>query len=104
MYLSVSICRNFHVPSLLEIESELGLSKHSLLTSHDKFGNISTRWVDMVMQDTTLCSVAFQLVVQCNRRNVDILEIDQSMCHRYRNGRTPHEVAGLIIGYTDFAC
>ena len=45
----------------------------------------------MVLQDTTLCSGAFQLVVECNGRNVDILAIDQSMCHGYRNGRTPHE-------------
>ena len=90
MYLSVSICKNFHFPSLLGTESELGLPKHLLLA--DMICLVISAPPRLIwFCKTQHCSVAFQLVVQCNVRNVDILEINQSMCHGYRNGRTPHE-------------
>lgn len=47
--------------------------------------------LDHTDEDTTLCSLAYQWVVQCNIRNVDIQIISGWMQHGFQSGRNPME-------------
>jgi hypothetical protein len=54
-------------------------------------GNIPAGLINCVLQDTTLCSVAFQIVDLCNKKNINVSELDSKLRCGYRNAQTPFE-------------
>jgi hypothetical protein len=45
-----------------------------------------------------LCSVAYRLILQFNKRRYDELEVDIKICHGFRLGRTQSEGRRVDIG------
>lgn len=69
----------------------LGHHLPDFVTNQSISGNISAVMVNCVLQDTTLCTVAFRIVDLCNKKNVNVLELDSKLRCGYRNARTPLE-------------
>ncbi|GAD92998.1 predicted protein [Paecilomyces variotii No. 5] len=73
------------LPDLPEIEQDLG---SLLLLEQDKPDMaLSTEVSKDEYQDTTLCAVALELVTNCNKKNLSILELDMRLRCGYRNAR-----------------
>lgn len=53
--------------------------------------NMPIGLVDPILQDTTLCAVAIQIVRHCNKKNLSMVELDAKLRHGYRNARSPLE-------------
>lgn len=68
-----------------------GYHHTDFVTNQNIYGNISAGMVNCVLQDTTLCTVAFQIVDLCNKKNVNVLELDSKLRCGYRNAKTPLE-------------
>lgn len=47
--------------------------------------------IDDARQDSTLCTIALQIVGLCNKKNMNILELDGKLRRGYRNATTPLE-------------
>ncbi|KAI7969361.1 hypothetical protein EIK77_000914 [Talaromyces pinophilus] len=60
-------------------------------TNQDLSGNLFGREIDDVPQDTTLCTIAIQIVGLCNKKNINTLELDSKLRRGYRNGSAPLE-------------
>lgn len=60
-------------------------------TNQNLPGSIFGRGTDDVFQDTTLCTIAIQIVGLCNKKNIDILELDSKLRPGYRNVSAPLE-------------
>ncbi|THC94804.1 hypothetical protein EYZ11_005711 [Aspergillus tanneri] len=67
---------NIYAPNSLERVLEPHLVDFLSLTNQNISGEIAAGLVDAVHQDTTLCTVAIQIVDLCNKKNVNILELD----------------------------
>ncbi|KAK9452453.1 hypothetical protein V1511DRAFT_513816 [Dipodascopsis uninucleata] len=81
---------NIYMPELYE----RALEPHSFdllsATNQSLSGNIFGGGIAGVLQDTTLCTVAFQIVSLCNK-NINILELDSRLRCGYRNPSAPLE-------------
>lgn len=52
---------------------------------------VSTGRCDSAPETTTLCSLAYRLVAQCNRQGLDMHAIHVRMQHGFQQGRSPGE-------------
>ncbi|KAH8693647.1 hypothetical protein BGW36DRAFT_383451 [Talaromyces proteolyticus] len=82
---------NIYMPNLHEGAPERHLTDFLSVTTQNISGYIPTGLIDDVLQDTTLCTVAIQIVSLCNKKNLNLLELDSKLRHGYRNARAPLE-------------
>ncbi|OJI99733.1 hypothetical protein ASPVEDRAFT_523957 [Aspergillus versicolor CBS 583.65] len=54
-------------------------------------GGVTGSTVGLVNNETTLCSIAFHLIVQCNRAGKDVLELETKLRYGYRMPALPGE-------------
>ncbi|KAH3118964.1 hypothetical protein KXX00_006800 [Aspergillus fumigatus] len=93
----LSTCLDFPGPGLHELTVPEGESRTSPLellppTNQSTIGlNMPIGLVDPILQDTTLCAVAIQIVRHCNKKNLSMVELDAKLRHGYRNARSPLE-------------
>jgi arsenic resistance protein ArsH len=93
----LSTCLDFPVPTLhepivLERESQTRLLELLPTTNQSTAGlDITIGLVDPILQDTTLCAVAIQIVRHCNKKALSMVELDAKLRHGYRNARSPLE-------------
>lgn len=53
--------------------------------------DISTKALNDITKNTTLCSLAYRLVSQCNRQGLDLHVLHIRMQHGFQQGMTPNE-------------
>ncbi|KAL1962411.1 hypothetical protein VTN77DRAFT_9682 [Rasamsonia byssochlamydoides] len=81
------ITPNTQAASLLATEPSLA----ELLSLANQNVEIATGSSNAVLKDTTLCVVALQLVIHCNKKKVDMLELNMKLRCGYRRAQTPQE-------------
>lgn len=83
---------NFYDPTVLERQSQTRLLEHLPLDNQSTTrGDITMGLVNPILQDTTVCAVAIQLVFHCNKKDLSMLEVDTKLRHGYRPPRSPLE-------------
>ncbi|EAW20297.1 bZIP transcription factor [Aspergillus fischeri NRRL 181] len=93
----LSTCLDFPVPGFHELmvperESQTRLLELLPPTNQSTTGlDIPIGLVDPILQDTTLCAVAIQIVRHCNKKDLSMMELDAKLRHGYRNARSPLE-------------
>ncbi|KAL2859915.1 bZIP transcription factor [Aspergillus lucknowensis] len=70
--------------------SELLMAEDPAGVLHTLDGETS-RSANSVNSETTLCSVAFHLIIQCNRTDKDVLELETKLRHGYKMPAGPGE-------------
>jgi hypothetical protein len=73
-----------HLDLLLTSDFDIGVSGPLLLDQ------ITEVW-DQTDENTTLCSIAYRLVFQCNRRGLGETELHIRMNHGFQKGKNPME-------------
>lgn len=80
---------NIYMPNILGSGGEPHLT--GFVMNQNISDSITAGVFNCVLQDTTLCTVAFRIVNLCNKKNVNVLELDSKLRCGYRNASTPLE-------------
>lgn len=82
---------NLYDLTVLERQSQTRLLEHLPLDNQSTTrGDITIGLVNPI-QDTTVCAVAIQLILHCNKKDLSMLEVDTRLRHGYRPLRSPLE-------------
>ncbi|GIK07234.1 hypothetical protein Aspvir_002892 [Aspergillus viridinutans] len=93
----LSTCLDFpvptlHEPTVLDRDSQTHVLELLPPTNQSTTGvDITIRLPDPILQDTTLCAVAIQIVRHCNKKDLGMAELDIKLRPGYRNARSPLE-------------
>ncbi|EAL90940.1 uncharacterized protein AFUA_1G16115 [Aspergillus fumigatus Af293] len=73
---------DFYDPTVLERQSQTRLLEHLPLDNQSTIeGDITIGLVNPILQDTTVCAVAIQLILHCNKKDLSMLEVDTKLRH-----------------------
>lgn len=80
-----------YVTNLLEKEPDPHLLDSLPLSNGSIIADITTEILDVVLRDTTLCTVAIQIICYCNKKGLSMFELDTKLCQGYRDAKSPLE-------------